>query len=40
MEPDGNIKDGSQLNTVVWTRDKTWLGQRYGDLCEFGVGRG
>lgn len=36
VEPDGNIRDGSQLKTVVWTWDKTWLGQPYGDLCELG----
>lgn len=38
MEPDGNIRDGSQRKTVVWKWDKTWLGQPYGDLCELGRG--
>lgn len=33
MEPDGNIRVGSQLKTFVWMWDKSWQGQPYGDLC-------
>lgn len=39
LEPDGNIRDGCQLKTVVWTWDKTWLGQPCKDVWELVGGR-